>query len=145
MTLAPTSRSAHRTANCLLLRSLAAAGPGGRRDDGRRHLASPGSGPEHGGPRRGAVRAIATRALRAAPGSGDRGPRPVAQMMSVPRDRPPAGENDGDAPARVSRMAVVARRRLALLRDAGAAIGRTLDVARTAQEFVDFAVPLLAR
>jgi serine phosphatase RsbU (regulator of sigma subunit)/anti-sigma regulatory factor (Ser/Thr protein kinase) len=65
-------------------------------------------------------------------------------MMSVPRDRPPAGENDGDAPARVSRMAVVARRRLALLRDAGAAIGRTLDVARTAQEFVDFAVPRLA-
>ncbi|WP_460060941.1 SpoIIE family protein phosphatase [Streptomyces sp. YKOK-I1] len=44
----------------------------------------------------------------------------------------------------VGRLAVLARKRLALLYDAGVRIGTTLDVTRTAEELADVAVPRFA-
>ncbi|MGK3944630.1 SpoIIE family protein phosphatase [Streptomyces caeruleatus] len=44
----------------------------------------------------------------------------------------------------VGRLAVLARRRLELLHEAGARIGTTLDVARTAEELAEVAVPQFA-
>ncbi|MEE1764572.1 SpoIIE family protein phosphatase [Streptomyces sp. SP18BB07] len=44
----------------------------------------------------------------------------------------------------VGRLAVLARRRLELLHDAGVRIGTTLDVTRTAEELADVAVPRFA-
>ncbi|MEH0519428.1 SpoIIE family protein phosphatase [Streptomyces stelliscabiei] len=44
----------------------------------------------------------------------------------------------------VGRLAVLARRRLELLHDAGTRIGTTLDVTRTAEELTDVAVPRFA-
>jgi serine phosphatase RsbU (regulator of sigma subunit)/anti-sigma regulatory factor (Ser/Thr protein kinase) len=44
----------------------------------------------------------------------------------------------------MGRIALQARRRLALLAEAGAAIGTTLDITRTAEELTEVAVPVLA-
>jgi serine phosphatase RsbU (regulator of sigma subunit)/anti-sigma regulatory factor (Ser/Thr protein kinase) len=96
----------------------------------------------------------------AAPGTSE-GPRAEAPTaggsptapLPVPLPSPPAPlESPSSAlhgvvlvgDARAGRLVVAARRRLALLREAGVAIGRTLDVARTAEELAAFAVPRLA-
>ncbi|MDX2644368.1 SpoIIE family protein phosphatase [Streptomyces sp. PA03-1a] len=72
--------------------------------------------------------------------------------VSVPGDAGARGNAPGGAASRpllvgepgVGRLAVAARRRLELLSDAALRIGTTLDVARTAREIVEAAVPRFA-
>lgn len=89
-------------------------------------------------------------------------PRPPHAALSVPRSmpRPSAGISDsGDqvggrraadawllavGEQGIGRLAVAARRRLRLLNEAGARIGTTLDVTRTAEELAEAVVPELA-
>ncbi|MEU9288248.1 SpoIIE family protein phosphatase [Streptomyces sp. NPDC048275] len=92
-----------------------------------------------------AVRAV-TMPSAPVPPSTATGPQPAA----------PTGtdEGDGEAGARdwlllvgepgVGRLAVLARRRLELLHDAGVRIGTTLDVTRTAEELAEVTVPRFA-
>jgi len=76
--------------------------------------------------------------------------KPPVVLRAVP-DAPPAPEpTDTDAwlllvgEPGVGRLAVLARRRLELLHDAGVRIGTTLDVTRTAEELTQVAVPRFA-
>ncbi|MHA5053669.1 SpoIIE family protein phosphatase [Streptomyces sp. SD15] len=84
-------------------------------------------------------------------------PRPVPPSTATgPQPAAPAGTDggDGEAGARdwlllvgepgVGRLAVLARRRLELLHDAGVRIGTTLDVTRTAEELAEVSVPRFA-
>ncbi|KAB1148153.1 SpoIIE family protein phosphatase [Streptomyces luteolifulvus] len=83
-------------------------------------------------------------------------PSPLSPTWSVPPAGPGAvedGDGDGLGADRrlllvgepgVGRLALLARRRLELLHDAGGRIGTTLDVARTAEELAEVAVPRFA-
>ncbi|WP_234382610.1 SpoIIE family protein phosphatase [Streptomyces dysideae] len=94
---------------------------------------------------------------RALPTSSE-APAPAGEGF-VPNPKPPPtpAASDRSAPGSgtdewllllgepgVGRLAVAARRRLALLFDAGTRIGTTLDVRRTAEELAEVAVPQLA-
>ncbi|WP_256251895.1 SpoIIE family protein phosphatase [Streptomyces sp. yr375] len=85
-----------------------------------------------------------------------RTPPVVLRAVPAPPPAPPSEAGDADAAADadawlllvgepgVGRLAVLARRRLELLHDAGVRIGTTLDVARTAEELTEVAVPRFA-
>ncbi|MFM9676306.1 SpoIIE family protein phosphatase [Streptomyces brasiliscabiei] len=83
-------------------------------------------------------------------------PRPTPTEPPPPRPAPyePPATPDSSSPSDawllligepgVGRLAVLARRRLELLHDAGVRIGTTLDVTRTAEELTEVAVPRFA-
>ncbi|MFF4252588.1 SpoIIE family protein phosphatase [Streptomyces sp. NPDC001663] len=79
-------------------------------------------------------------------------PPPPPTPLSAPQSAETVGDILGGAESRlllvgepgVGRLAVLARRRLELLHDAGVRIGTTLDVTRTAEELAEVAVPRFA-
>ncbi|MEU6253574.1 SpoIIE family protein phosphatase [Streptomyces sp. NPDC047043] len=79
-------------------------------------------------------------------------PPPPPSPLPAPQSAETVGDILGGAESRlllvgepgVGRLAVLARRRLELLHDAGVRIGTTLDVTRTAEELAEVAVPRFA-
>ncbi len=109
------------------IRRWPATPPGWRRSCGR--CSPPATAPS-----------AASTASRPAPGTGAPGPHrvlpPAGRHGRPPTRRVPAGAGRQERPGRGDRLAVIS--------EAGARIGTTLDVMRTAQELADFSVPLLA-
>lgn len=97
-----------------------------------------------------AVTATTETVATSAPTETRRGAPPTLPSCRPSRTSRPTPDSAADAwlllvgEPGVGRLAVLARRRLALLHDAGIRIGTTLDVTRTAEELTEVAVPRFA-